>query len=65
MIALAKNNLDLVKVGTVLSIDGKPDNTATVDTVEGSWGVYILTSDNCRIPFSFEELISRKAEIAQ
>jgi len=53
-----------LKRGDVLCIDGQREMTATVDEV-GRLGVYIVTRDNCRIPFTFEELTSRRAEVVK
>ena len=51
-----------VQQGDTLTIDGDKNSTAIVDQVFDH-GVYIITPDRCRIPFTFDELTSRKAEV--
>ncbi len=51
-----------IKVGDILTIDGDPNAKATV-IEKGNVGVYILTADRCKIPFTWEELKSRKAQV--
>lgn len=53
-----------VKAGDTLTIDGDKNATAIVDQVF-SHGVYIITRDRCRIPFTFDELTTRKAEVVK
>ncbi len=55
-------NENNVQVGSVLTIDNRP-NEATVVEIFGDYGVKIETEDRCRIFFSFEELNSRKAKV--
>lgn len=53
-----------IRIGSVLTIDNRP-NTATVVAVINDWGVKIETEDKCRIPFSFDELNSRNAQVME
>ncbi len=48
-----------ITVGTVLTIDNRPSEATVMEV--GRFGVWILTEDRCRIPFTFEELNGRNA----
>lgn len=50
-----------IKVGDVLTIDGKPAKATVIEV--GSVGCYILTEDNCKIPFFWTELEHRNVQI--
>jgi hypothetical protein len=55
---------DNVQVGDVLTIDGKAAEATVVSNTAG-WGLKVDTSDSCRIPFMYEELIRRGAMIVR